>query len=350
MATRKLIKNAWFSLGRQSPKNDITALENKHITLPDEIFTLDLHVLELEGWLLPNIIMLIFKTFITRFDYQKVSPLALREFIIDVCDSYLDVPYHNLYHGTNILHMTYVLLEKCGLLEKLNPDIIFAALIASLVHDIGHPGNTNTFEINTFSELAFKYNDLSVLEQQHCFLAFELIKKHNLNSIISREEFCIFRKTIISCILGTDMAYHKTNYELLKTKQLSEFDFKILDEQILVCKLILHAADIGNAIQRSDICEEWSLLINQEFNNQSIKETLLGLTPTLPNSNCETSFYLAEINYIQFISRPYWEELILIFPQFSNELEQININFTIFTNKHDDLVRKNSHIQVDQYR
>jgi Glu-tRNA(Gln) amidotransferase subunit E-like FAD-binding protein len=46
MSNRKLIKIPSCNLGRQSPKNDITALENKHITLPETMFTYDLNILE----------------------------------------------------------------------------------------------------------------------------------------------------------------------------------------------------------------------------------------------------------------------------------------------------------------
>lgn len=350
MATRKLIKTGSFNLGCSSPKNDNSVLENKHIALPTEMFTTELNILEMEGWLLPSIIMHIFKVFIDKFSYQKVSPLALREFIVDVCDAYLDVPYHNLHHATNVLHTTYIVLEKCHMFERLNPDILFATLIAALVHDIGHPGNNNLFEINTFSELALKYNDLSVLEQHHCALAFELIKKHNLNSIMSREEFSVFRKTIVTCILGTDMAHHKASTELLIKKTRNWIDYKNTDEQILVCKLLLHAADIGNPIQSPEICEQWSILVSQEFHNQAVKETELGLATTHPVVSNEADFYLGEIKYINYVCLPYWEVLEETFSELSDELENIHKNLRIFTEKHNNLVaKKNTEFQLEQY-
>jgi len=349
MANRRLNRTGSFKSGRQSPKNDLSSLDNKHITIPDEILTPQLNILELEEWLLPNIIMYLFKTFILSFEYKKVSPLALKEFILDVCDAYLDVPYHNLHHATNVLHTTYMLLNKCELYDKLNPDILFATLIAALVHDIGHPGNNNIFEINTFSELALKYNDLSVLEQHHCALAFELVKKNNLNSNMNRDDFCLFRKTIVTCILGTDMAHHKASTELLIKKTNTGFDFKILDEQILVCKMLLHAADIGNPIQTPEVCEEWSTLVSQEFHNQAMKETEHGIKPTHSLVSCELSFYSGEINYIKYVCLPYWEALTEIFTQLGDELEKIYQNLSIFTEKQERLVNKNSVFKIEKY-
>lgn len=350
MATRRLSKNPSFNMGRQSPKDDVSVLESRYITLPAELFTIDLNLLDLEACLLPNIILSIFKSFITKIDYQKVSPLTLKEFVIDICDEYLDVPYHNLHHATNVLHSTYVLLENCDLFQKLNPDIIFGLLLAALVHDVGHPGNNNLFEVNTCSELAFKYNDLSVLEQHHCSIAFNLIKKHNLSSILSQQEFILFRKTIINCIMGTDMTHHKAMTELLATKKVSGFDLSCLDEQILLCKMLLHAADIGNPIHAPELCEQWARLVSQEFHNQIVKEKELGLKPfTSLDITCDVSFFSSEIGYINFVCRPYWKALIEILPELEHNLHRIDINLQTFTEKLEIAKRKNLELELEKY-
>lgn len=334
MATRKLSKTASFNLGRQSPKDDLSVLENKYITMPAELFTSDLNILDLEACILSNVILAIFKRFIVTNDYQKVSPLALKEFVIDVCDTYKEVPYHNLHHATNVLHFTYLLLAKCGLFEKLNPDVLFGILIAAFVHDVGHPGNNNLFEINTCSELALRYNDLSVLEQHHCSIAFELIKKHKLNSLLTHQEFVLFRKTIVSCVLGTDMSCHKAMTDLLATK-VSGFDLSLVEEQILLCRMILHAADIGNnPIQQPELCEQWARLVSQEFHDQIVKEKELGLKPfCLLDISCDISFFSSEIRYITYVCRPYWKVLVDIFPELSEELKIIELNLETFKEK-----------------
>ena len=347
MATRRLTKTGSFNLGRQSPKNDLSILDNKHITLPDEIFTLQLNILEMEAWLLPSLVLKIFKTFLLRFDYQKVSPMALREFIIDICDAYLEVPYHNLHHATNVLHITYILLEKCDGFRIFNQDILFATLIAAFAHDVGHPGHNNLFEINSFSDLAIKYNDMSVLEQHHCSLAFELIKKHNLHSLWSREEFVVVRQTIVSCILGTDMAKHKEQTESLKSIHLSVDGQMTTSQQITLCKLLLHAADIGNPILEPTMCEEWSRLVAQEFHNQGQKERQLGLVISTPfDIENELSFFSGEMKYIQFVCLPYWKALDEAFSGFNDELNMVVRNLNSYTQKHDQLAES---IDPQQY-
>jgi cAMP-specific phosphodiesterase 4 len=45
------------------------------------------------------------------------------------------------------------------------------------VHDLGHPGRNNAFQVATESELALLYNDKSVLEMMHISKAFQLLKE-----------------------------------------------------------------------------------------------------------------------------------------------------------------------------
>ena len=111
---------------------------------------------------------------------------------------------------------------------------VLALMIGSLCHDLQHPGTNNTYQINSKSELAIRYNDISVLESFHCSMAFQLLENPNcliLKSLTSAQ-YKEFRKTMISAILKTDMALH---FELGKIHN----SFKILIF-ILVSKYNAH--------------------------------------------------------------------------------------------------------------
>lgn len=312
---------------------DYSELLNKYIIIPDDIFTIKFDILKIDdNFILRNIVCYIFKTFFERMDYQKINSICLKGFIKDVCDEYNDVSYHNFYHATHVLHTTYVLLEKCGLFNKLNPHVSFSILISALVHDIGHPGNNNLFEINTCSDLACRYNDLSVLEQYHCHLAFELIKKHSLFQNYSHDEFIICRKTIISCILGTDMANHKSILETMKLKKDTDFNFESIDDQYLLAKIFVHAADVGNPIQEYEQCEAWARKVSFEFYLQTEKEKDKGLKPfTSFNITSSSSFYNHEMKYITYICKPYWEVLSDLFIDLKPLYNQIIINYNLYS-------------------
>jgi hypothetical protein len=194
------------------------SLINKFVIIPDNILTSNFNVLEIDDkFILRNIVCFIFKKFFEKTNYEKINMTKFKDFIKEISENYNDnVKYHNFYHATNILHTTYMLIDNCGLFEKFNEHILFSILISALVHDIGHPGNNNLYEINTCSELACRYNDLSVLEQHHCHLAFELIRKYGIFENYTNEEFTMCRKTIINCILGTDLANHRNLVESLR--------------------------------------------------------------------------------------------------------------------------------------
>lgn len=57
------------------------------------------------------------------------------------------------------------------------------ALIAATVHDVDHPGRTNSFLCNAGSELAILYNDTAVLESHHAALAFQLTVRDSKSNI-----------------------------------------------------------------------------------------------------------------------------------------------------------------------
>lgn len=339
-----------------SNKNDIfgkinyTELVNKFILIPDKLFTFEFNVLEIDDtFILRNIVCYIFKIFFEKMNYNKINSIVLKCFVKDVCDSYNTVPYHNFYHATHILHTTYLILETGGMFEKLNKDILFSTLLSALVHDIGHPGNNNIYEINTCSELACRYNDLSVLEQYHCHLAFELIKKHNLFINYSHEEFIICRKTIINCILGTDMSNHKIILDSMRLKKDSGFNYELIDDQYLLAKIVVHAADIGNPIQEFTQCEQWGKKISKEFDSQIQKEKEKGLKPfTSFDINSTISFYSHEIKYITYICNSYWQVLSEIFIALKPLYDQLIKNYNIYKKKIDD-IEKNYELNLDEF-
>lgn len=63
-----------------------------------------------------------------------------------------------------------------------------AALIAAAIHDVDHPGRTNSFLCNAGNELAVLYNDTAVLESHHAALAFQLTLENDKCNIFKNME------------------------------------------------------------------------------------------------------------------------------------------------------------------
>lgn len=86
--------------------------------------------------------------------------------------------------------------------QSLDPIDEVAALIAATVHDVDHPGRTNSFLCNAGSELAILYNDTAVLESHHAALAFQITTRDDKCNIFKNIE----RYTICSTRIRSEMS------------------------------------------------------------------------------------------------------------------------------------------------
>nr|XP_031293493.1 cAMP-specific 3',5'-cyclic phosphodiesterase 4C isoform X3 [Camelus dromedarius] len=130
-----------------------------------------------------------------------------------------DVAYHNSLHAADVAQSTHVLLATPAL-EAVFTDLeVLAAIFASAIHDVDHPGVSNQFLINTNSELALMYNDASVLENHHLAVGFKLLQAENCDIFqnLSIKQRLSLRRIVIDIVLATDMSKHMNLLADLKT-------------------------------------------------------------------------------------------------------------------------------------
>ena len=99
--------------------------------------------------------------FVTEF---RVQMPILCSFLRTVEADYLPNPYHNSTHAADVLQTLNTMLQLGGKYYASSPLDIFSILVAAVIHDVKHPGLNNAFQVNSRSELAIQYNDVSVLE------------------------------------------------------------------------------------------------------------------------------------------------------------------------------------------
>jgi hypothetical protein len=145
-----------------------------------------------------------------------VAESTLRTFVTALHESYLDNPYHNFTHAFDVTQAMFVTLTTMNVKRFLRPLDCFAIMVASLCHDCGHPGLTNSYLIATNSPLTRRCKDQSILEHHHCSIAFDLIHNEGMEpnlltnlSVLDRVEF---KNAMESSILATDMAKHNVCY------------------------------------------------------------------------------------------------------------------------------------------
>lgn len=84
----------------------------------------------------------------------------LQAFVEEVETSYSrSNAYHNWFHAVDVAHATWRLANLCNVIDFLDYRETFAVLVASLAHDLGHPGVNARFLIETKHTLAMTYND-----------------------------------------------------------------------------------------------------------------------------------------------------------------------------------------------
>lgn len=101
--------------------------------------------------------------------------------------SYQNLHLHKHYLWECVFHFalfSFALPQQ----QSLDPIDEVAALIAATVHDVDHPGRTNSFLCNAGSELAILYNDTAVLESHHAALAFQITTRDDKCNIFKNIE------------------------------------------------------------------------------------------------------------------------------------------------------------------
>jgi len=157
--------------------------------------------------------------------YHKLEPLINEEkyssFIHKIYQGYRrEVQYHNDLHGIDVAQVANYILTDGGLitLAQLSKIDILSFLVAGACHDFAHDGFNNAFHVNAMTERAIRYNDTSVQEAFHVAESFAIMQREDCNFLekLTTDEFKVFRKRMIGCILATDMAKHAADLSALK--------------------------------------------------------------------------------------------------------------------------------------
>jgi len=221
--------------------------------------------------------------------------------------------YHNALHAADVCANVDYFLRQPNFNRLLSPVDILSALIASLMHDMGHPGLNNTFLEATKHELAITYNDVSVLENHHVASAFKLLKQKDCDwtKALSQDDYKDMRETVIQMVLGTDMRAHFEYLTKFKSKQAGEgFHQQHIErkDMRLLLTMALHAADIANPAKREIIATTWAKRSMIEFFRQGDREAELGIpvSPFMDRSKMPLSATIVncQIGFINVLVRP----------------------------------------------
>ena len=270
-------------------------------------------------------------------------------------------PYHNDLHAADVTQTSYIHLTYGKIQEKTNFNKISlcSIILSSICHDFKHPGVNNNFLMETKNKLAFRYNDLSILENMHIAQTFKLINEFqecNIFSGLDSNTYKEIRKQMISCVLSTDMANHSKHLELMKSsinKIKDNKENEAFNDTLQYMELVVHSADISNPTKKFNIYLKWAKLVVQEFLLQGDKEKSLGLPVSFDRKKIKLN--KNQISFIDYVIDPYYSQYVTIFPNLKFLHDNVINNREKFVNYSEDnkakkIIKKNNDNKISKMK
>ena len=304
-----------------------------------------------------NVLPIMGRTMLDSFGLidEKIMPVdKLDPFLISVTNQYLtSTLYHNSLHGADITQTICLFFNNSNAEEVCHAQVIdlLSIIIAALGHDVGHPGLTNAFQINSSSDMAITYNDSSCLENFHLTKLFKTLRKdeYNIFEKLSTQDYKKIRKKMISEILATDMAIHgkilnnirsKIPEDLLNANESSKKDeikkFELIsdinneettnEEKQALFDYFIHSADLGHNTKIFDISLKWVELLSEEFWIQGDKERKMNLNISFLCDRDSTNVPKSQVGFIGGFIIPTYNFLVVMFPTLSYTIENAKDN------------------------
>ena len=291
-----------------------------------------------------NVLPIIGGVIIEKFGLKNdkiINVNKLEPFLNLVSSQYLPTTlYHNNMHGADVCQSVSLYFLNSNAEKILQTTLLdlLSIIIASLGHDLGHPGLNNNFHINARTELALTYNDSSCLENYHCSKLFNILKKDEVNifEVLNNNDFKDIRKRMISEILATDMFYHKkiidTAQSKIKQIKPDKFEFlstdkeSIKSEQQSILDFFIHTADLAHNSKLFKISLKWVELLSEEFWLQGDKEKSLGINVSYLCDRNKVNIPKDQVGFLNGVILPTFDILTQLFPGLNYTTENVMNN------------------------
>ncbi len=191
-------------------------------------------------------------------------------------------PYHNGVHAADVTQAMHCFLRQDVLRRTLSPLEVMAALVASVCHDLDHPGMNERFLVATHNHLAGLYNNSSVLENHHWRSGLSLLWSSGLADHLAPHDLARLRRTLRAMVLATDITRQREFLDRLRSLR-SEGGLTAAalaasaERRTFILQIAMKCADISNPCRPWSVCRLWSHRASEEFFRQGDREKELGL-------------------------------------------------------------------------
>lgn len=180
------------------------------------------------------------------------------------------------------------------------------------------------------------YDDKSVLENMHCMLIVQLLRKHGFGYLLgsaSPADIAAvparanidsrgFRRVLYSAILATDMSLHFAWIQRLKElgaamngdvtpdrSAVSE------EDRVMISQALIKCADISNPARPIDVSEHWSTVLLNEWTKQASLEEELSLPVSVAAGVDARLQAKGQVGFIDLFTEPLFRATSDVFPE-----------------------------------
>jgi hypothetical protein len=109
-------------------------------------------------------------------DKFSIADNNFKNLLVSIRDSFYESnKFHTVEKAIETTRNFHYFVKHGELMKHLSDLNVMACFLSCLMADIGHPGVNNAYLIATKHPKAIRYNDISVLENHHCAMAFKLL-------------------------------------------------------------------------------------------------------------------------------------------------------------------------------
>eukprot|EP00927_Polykrikos_kofoidii_P074272 TRINITY_DN7025_c0_g1_i1.p1 TRINITY_DN7025_c0_g1~~TRINITY_DN7025_c0_g1_i1.p1 ORF type:complete len:501 (-),score=80.44 TRINITY_DN7025_c0_g1_i1:70-1572(-) len=282
---------------------------------------------------------------------------ALKNFFTNIDKHYKpDVIYHGVAHAVDVASGVQGMLSTRFMIAKTTDLDHLMAIVAALIHDVGHPGKNAAYLMKIMDPLAIRYNDHSILENMHLALSFDIMQSDQNSDWFGMLEGTTreyVRRGLIDMVLGTDMSKHADHVKNVthfaeehdaaheEGEHGQEDEHGLLETKLFLLRTVLHASDISNPCRPRAIMLAWTQKVCQEFWAQGDVEKTQGL-PISPmcdrngNVGGMNTIAAGQLGFTRFIVKPFFWPLAALMPELKGPCESIVENTEFWTAKQEE--------------
>jgi hypothetical protein len=196
----------------------------------------------------------------------------------------------------------------------------FACVFAALIHDLDHPGVPNTQLVQEGNELAARYNNKSIAEQNSVDRAWKVFMNEEYQSLRdvvcpTSEELQRFRQLVVNGVMATDImdknlkelrnarwekAFSEEPMRLSGTETTMARD-NINRKATIVIEHLIQASDVAHTMQHWHVYRKW--------NERLFQEMYMAYTAGRSEKDPSEFWYRGEIGFFDFYIIPLAKKL-----------------------------------------